>query len=108
MAEVALSGYSELLAAVIRDVPGRTWDKQRREWLVPAAWTADLVVSLGNAAVEVRTTEQRVVICPRCPEPVLAGSPEQHRTRWQESTQPPPGLWHSASKSAEISLLYKP
>ena len=76
MAEVALSGYSEPLAAEIRDVPGRTWDKQRRAWLVPAAWTADLVVSLGNAAVEVRTTEQRVVICPRCSEPVLAGSPE--------------------------------
>jgi hypothetical protein len=76
VAEVALSGYSELLVAVIRDVPGRTWDKQRRAWLVPAAWTADLVVSLGNAAVEVRTTEQRVVICPRCSDAVLAGSPE--------------------------------
>lgn len=55
----------------------------------PGRVDRDLVVSLGNAAVEVRTTEQRVVICPRCPEPVLAGSPEQHRTRWQESTQPP-------------------
>ena len=47
MAEVALSGYSQLLAAVIRDVPGRTWDKQRRAWLVPAAWTADLLVAPG-------------------------------------------------------------
>ena len=76
MAEVALSGYSELLAAVIRDVPGRTWDKQRREWLVPAAWDRGPGrLAGGNAAVEVRTTEQRMVICPRCPEPVLAGSP---------------------------------
>lgn len=86
MAEVALSGHSELLACVIRDVPGRTWDKQRRARLVPAAWAADLVVGPGNAGAELGATEQRVVICPRCSELVLAGSPEQHRTRWQEST----------------------
>jgi hypothetical protein len=76
VAEVALSGYSELLAAVIRDVPGRTWDKQRRAWLVPAAWAADLVVSLGNAAGGSPHDRAAGGDLPRCSPPVLAGSPD--------------------------------
>jgi hypothetical protein len=65
LAEVALNGFSELLNEVIKEAPGRRWDRDLRVWLVPASWAPELSVSLSNAGVEVRTTEQRA-ICPRC------------------------------------------
>ena len=77
VAEVALNGISELLNAVIKDVPGRRWDRELRAWLIPSAWAADLSASLGNAGVEVRVTEQRITLCARCGE--LAAVAEEAR-----------------------------
>ena len=72
IAEVALNGFSELLNDVIKAVPGRAWDRERRVWLIPSAWAADLAGGLANAGVKVRMTEQKVVLCSRCGEPALA------------------------------------
>jgi hypothetical protein len=81
LAEVALNGISDLLVAVIKDVPGRRWDRDARVWLVPAAWSADLAASLANAGVEVRVTEQRAVLCPRCQQELaLASDSEAQQT----------------------------
>ena len=56
LAEVALNVPVPLLVSVIRDIPGRRYDPDLKAWLVPEAWSADLVASLSAAGVEVRET----------------------------------------------------
>ncbi len=77
IAEVSLNGFSELLNSLIKETPGRRWDGDARVWLVPAAWLPELRDRLAGAGVEVRTTEQRAVLCPRCrQELALAEQPD--------------------------------
>ena len=56
LAEVALNVPVPLLVSLIRDVPGRRYDRDLHAWLIPDAWSADLTASLAGAGVEVRET----------------------------------------------------
>jgi hypothetical protein len=54
---IGINGFSELLNAIIRDVPGARFDREGKRWLVPAVYGEELSARLRETGLQV-TVEQ--------------------------------------------------